>query len=96
MCQSLRHLIYYTLQMFKRRCSSLQGNPVVFTGNQIPSCSDAATGVSVNLIPTRGAYYTHCITACPSRFENLTESLLQVPATVQSLTIALVFELFYT
>ena len=28
-------------------------------------------GVSVNPIPTRGADYTHRITACPPGFENL-------------------------
>ena len=32
-------------------------------------------GVSVNPIPTRGADYAHCITACPPGFENLAASL---------------------
>ena len=32
-------------------------------------------GVSVNPIPTRGADYAHCITACPTGFENLAASL---------------------
>ena len=51
-------------------------------------CSDAASGwaglalahpefgVSVNPIPTRGADYTHRITACPPGFENLAASLV--------------------
>ena len=34
-------------------------------------------GISVHPIPTRGgADYTHHITACPSRFENLVASLI--------------------
>ena len=49
------------------------------------ACSDAVIGwtlahseigVSVNPIPTRGANYAHCITACPPAFENLTASLV--------------------
>ena len=32
-------------------------------------------GGSVNLIPTRVADFAHCITACPSEFENLMASL---------------------
>ena len=35
-------------------------------------------GVSVNPIPSRGADYAHCITACPPGFANLAASLVCV------------------
>ena len=54
---------------------SLSSNRAVVSGGAGGTLAPPEFGCHVNPIPTRGADYAHCITACPLGFENLVATL---------------------